>query len=280
MKRKTEESQYIHSRLNNEMLNYRVYVPGKLEKVSVRLVLFLAGGFAGLLFYGGLFLSEGEPTTATYAANTIAFIVIGGLAARLFMPVYISRCLEKRRRKLKAQFKEMLASLSASISSGSNVQKAFEDALSDLRLQYEDHDFIIIEMQEILNGVAQNINFEVMVKDFGERSDNEDIVCFADVFEVCYRKGGDLRSVIQKTYHAINEKMAVTDEIETKLTSNKMQHNVMSIMPIVVVAMLKFTNDTFADNFATPVGVLVNTIAIGIFIASYRYGLKICDIRV
>ena len=74
--------------------------------------------------------------------------------------------------------------------------------------------------------------------------------------------------------------MAVTDEIETKLTSNKMQHNVMSIMPIVVVAMLKFTNDSFADNFATPVGVFVNTIAIGIFIASYRYGLKICSIKV
>ena len=280
MSKKVKESQYINSRLNNAMMNYQVYVPGKSEKFLILTVLFLAGGFVGLIFYGGLFMEEGKATNATYIANTIAFVVTGCLAGKFFMPIYIERRLEKRRLALKLQFKEMLASLSASISSGSNVQKAFEDVLSDLRMQYEEKDFIITEMQEILNGAAQNINFGIMIRDFGERSDNEDIMCFADVFEICYRKGGDLKSVIQKTYYAIGEKMAVTDEIETKLTSNKMQHNVMSIMPIVVVAMLKFTNDSFADNFATPVGVFVNTIAIGIFIASYRYGLKICSIKV
>lgn len=280
MSKKVTEPQYINSRLNNSMLNYRVYVTGKIEKTVVFLVLFFSGGFVGLIFYGGLFLTEGEATTATHIANTVAFIIVGGAAVRFFTPVYTERCLEKRRMKLKNQFKDMLASLAASISSGSNIQKAFEDTLTDLMMQYDENDFIIIEMKEILNGVSQNINFEVMIKDFGERSDNEDIVCFADVFEICYRKGGDLKSVIQKTYSTINEKMAVADEIDTKLTSNKMQHNVMSVMPIVVVAMLKFTNDTFAENFATPVGVLVNTVAIGIFIASYRYGLKICDIKV
>ncbi len=280
MSKKEKGSQYVNSRLNNTMVNYKVYIPGKTEKLFVYLALFCIGGFVGLIFYGGLFLSEGEPTTATSISNAVSFAVIGGLAVKFFFPIYLNTCLEKRRSKLKIQFKEMLASLSASISSGSNVQKAFEDTLSDLLMQYDDNDFIIIELKEILNGVSQNINFEVMIKDFGERSDNEDIVCFADVFEICYRKGGDLKSVIQKTYNTINEKMAVNDEIETKLTSNKMQHNVMSIMPIVVVAMLKFTNDTFADNFATPIGVIVNTVAIGIFIASYRYGLKICDIKV
>lgn len=89
-----------------------------------------------------------------------------------------------------------------------------------------------------------------------------------------------MQSVIQRTYQLVSEKTAVTDEIETKLTSNKMQHNAMSVMPIVVVAMLKFTNDTFAENFATPIGIIVNVVAMGIFIASYRYGLKICDVKV
>ena len=127
--------------------------------------------------------------------------------------------------------------------------------------------------------MRQNINVEVMWDDFGKRSDNEDIVSFADVFAVCYRKGGNMNSVIHRTHSVISEKMTVADEIETKLTANKMQHNVMSIMPIVVVAMLKFTNQSFAANFATPMGVLINTVAIGIFIGAYIYGNKIVDIK-
>lgn len=280
MKRKEQEPQYVTSRLNNPVMNYHVYIPKRIEKTAVTAALFLAGGLTGLLFYGGLFLSDGEATILTYIADIFAFLLVGCASAKLLMPVYLKRCLEKRDMELSNQFKAMLSSLAASMSAGSNVQKAFEDALKDLLMQYDENDYIVMEMREILSGAEQNINFEVMVRDFGDRSGNEDIICFADVFEVCFRKGGNLRTVIQKTYSAISEKLAVSDEIETKLTSNKMQHNVMSIMPIVVVAMLKFTNDTFAENFATPIGVMVNTIAIGIFVVSYRYGLKICDVKV
>jgi len=53
----------------------------------------------------------------------------------------------------------------------------------------------------------------------------------------------------------------------------------MSIMPIAVVMLLRLTNESFAENFATPVGVIVNTIAIGVFIGSYKYGQKIVDIK-
>ncbi len=280
MKKSSQEQQYVMSCLNTPMMNYAVYVPKKSEKIVVNMILFLAGGVIGLLFYGGLFRVDGESTAATYVADLVAILIIGCAVMRLLMPVYVNHALEKRSRALKNQFRAMLSSLSASMSAGSNVQKAFEDALTDLLIQYKEDDYIVKEMREILNGMAQNVNAEVLIRDFGDRSGNEDIVFFADVFEICYRKGGDLKAVIQKTYHSISEKLEIEDEIETKLVSNKMQHNVMSIMPIIVVAMLKFTNDTFAENFATPVGVLVNTVAIGIFIASYRFGLKICDVKV
>ena len=118
-----------------------------------------------------------------------------------------------------------------------------------------------------------------MLKDFAERSGNEDVMSFADVFEICYRKGGDMNFVIQRTHSVISDKMAVADEIETKLTSNKMQHNVMSLMPIALVAMLRMTNESFATNFATPTGVVANTVAIGIFIGAYLYGNKIVEIK-
>ena len=278
-KEKIIEPAYINSPLNNPMPNYAVYVMGKAEKAIVNLIAFIAGGITALIFYGNLFMVDGFATMATHISNVVVFCLLGFLATKFITPMYKARCLEKRRNALKQQFRDMLESLAASFSSGSNVQHAFEAAYEDLKMQYSAKDYIVLEMEEIINGMKQNINVEVMLENFGVRSGNEDVMSFADVFAVCYRKGGNMNSVIHRTHSVISDKMAVADEIETKLTSNKMQHNVMSVMPIVVVAMLKFTNESFAANFATLTGVLVNTLAIGIFVGAYIYGNKIVEIK-
>lgn len=278
-KEKLQEPEFINSPLNNPMPNYAVYVMGKTESFIVRLISFVAGGLVALIFYGNLFMVDGFATLATHISNVVVFVILGLLAIKFLVPMYKKRCLDKRKNALKQQFRDMLESLAASFSSGSNVQMAFESAVEDLKMQYSPKDYIVKEMEEVISGMKQNINVEVMLENFGKRSGNEDIVSFADVFSVCYRKGGNMNSVIHRTHSVISEKMSVADEIETKLTSNKMQHNVMSVMPIAVVAMLRFTNESFAANFATPVGVIVNTIAIGIFVGAYIYGNKIVDVK-
>lgn len=278
-KNKLVEPEYINSPLNNQMLNYRVYRMKKSESIIVKLIAFAVGGSVGLVFYGGLFKIDGFATTYTHISNVLFFTLVGFFAMKFLVPLYVKRSFEKRENKLKMQFRDMLESLASSFSSGSNVTKAFESALSDLKMQYSEKDYVVREMQEIIDGVSQNIGIEVMLRNFGERSGNEDIISFADVFDICYRKGGNMSSVIHRTHSVISEKMAVSDEIETKLTSNKMQHNVMSVMPIVVVALLKLTNESFAANFATLTGVIVNTMAIGIFVGAYKYGQKIVDIK-
>lgn len=278
-KGKIVESAYMSSPLNNPMPNYAVYVMSRAEKIVVNMISFVVGGAVGLIFYGNLFMLDGFATTATYISNIVVFCLLGFLATKFIIPMYKNRCLEKKSGVLKRQFRDMLESLTASFSSGSNVQHAFESAYADLKMQYGEKDYIVLEMEEIINGIRQNINIEVMLQDFGNRSGNEDIISFADVFSICYRKGGNMNFVINRTHSVISDKMVVSDEIETKLTSNKMQHNVMSVMPIVVVAMLRFTNPSFAANFATLTGVLVNTVAIGIFVGAYIYGNKIVAMK-
>ena len=266
--------------LNTEMPNYMVYVFSGLERVAVWLIAFAIGGLVGQIFYSGLFkTSDGTDTLATHISNAVFFVIVGGIAARFLVPLYRQRCLSKQRVKLQKQFLSLLDSLSASFASGSNVSKSFENAHSDLKMQYTERDFIVREANEILDGVAQNVSIELILEDFGKRSGNENIISFAEVFATCYQRGGDMQSVIMRTNDSIREKIMIQDEIETKLTSNKMQLNVMSLMPIIVVGMLRMTNPSFAEAFATPMGVIVNTIAIGIFIGAYKYGQKVVAIK-
>ncbi len=277
--KKKVEYQYVNSLLNNSVLDYKVYILEGIEKNLISLIFFVIGGFVGLVFFGGLFKSDGEATTATIISNIIFFCSIGVVAKKFFIPVYKERQLKKRQEKLRLQFRDMLESLAASFSTGSNMLTAFNSALLDLKRQYQDNDYIILELEEIIGAIGSNIDIEIALKFFGERSGLEDINTFADVFVICYKKGGDMKRVVRQTYDVISDKMAINDEIETKLTSNKLQHNAMSIMPIIVVGMLKMTNADFAESFASIKGVLVNIIAIILFLLAYRYGNKIIDIK-
>ncbi|CDE54285.1 MAG: hypothetical protein V8S39_02755 [Lachnospiraceae bacterium] len=276
---KLQEYQYVNSLINNAVMDYRVYVMNPMEKIIVSIALIIIGGLVGLVFYGGLFKSDGEATLATYISNLIFFMIVGLYARKMFLPIYKNSRLKKRQDKLRKQFRDMMESLSASLSSGSNVLNAFNSALIDLKMQYTESDYIIIELQEIIDCMGSNVNAEEAMHFFGERSGIEDIQTFADVFEICYRRGGDMKRIVRRTYDVISDKMAINDEIETKLTSNKMQHNAMSVMPIAVVALLRVTNASFAESFATVQGVLVNTVAIVIFVSAYKYGKKIIDIK-
>lgn len=278
-KKKEIEYQYVNSLLNNSVLDYKVYVMSRLEKIVVRFIAFIIGGLVGLVFYGGLFKEDGEATLATYISNMIFFCIIGILAGKFFLPMYKNGQMKKRKNTLRLQFRDMLESLSTSFSTGSNVVDSFNSALLDLKMQYKDNDYIVVELKEIIDAMMSNINVEDAIQFLGKRSGIEDIETFADVFTICYRRGGDMKKVVRSTYDVISDKMAINDEIETKLISNKMQHNAMSVMPIIVIALLRVSNPSFAESFASLSGVLVNTIAIIIFVAAYKYGKKIIDVK-
>lgn len=278
-KKKERGPQFIPSPLNNKMLNYQEYYMSPGEKILYTVILMAAGGLLGLLFYGGLFQKNGEATTATMISNIVVFIVMGVCTDRVFMKAVVAWLKEKRMKKLNLQFRDLLDTISASLSAGGTVNNAFMNAKSDMLSQYSEGDYIILELTEIENGLRNGQNLEDMLLSFGERSGIEDIMNFSNVIGSCYRMGGNFKDVVRKTKDIIGDKMTVAEEINTKLASNKLQLNAMCIMPVVLVAMLKSSSASFKENLASPMGVVVTTVALGIFVASYFWGSKIVDIK-
>lgn len=277
--KKEREPKYIPSPLNNNMINYKEYYMSMNEKIGYSLLIFIIGGLVGLVFYGGLFKSDGDATLATHISNIIFFCIMGLIALKFFFKAVIQNLKNKRDNKLQKQFMDMLENLSFSLSSGNTVNDSFLNARGDLLNQYTEKDMIIVELNEIVNGIQNGKTLEEMMQSFGKRSGNEDIENFGNVISNCYRLGGDFNSVIRKTRMILGDKVAISEEINTKLMSNKLQLNAMCIMPIVLVAMLKVSSTSFAQNLSSLLGVIVTTFAIGLFIAAYFWGQKIIDIR-
>lgn len=137
---------------------------------------------------------------------------------------------------------------------------------------------ILGEIRIICTGLDNNINIEQLLLDFAKRCGLSDVTSFANVFEVCNRQGSDLKRIVSETRDILNDKIEIEMEIETMISGNKNELNIMMIMPVIVVLSLSSMGSlTIVTN--SPVNLIVKLSCIGIFVAAYLIGRKIVDIR-
>lgn len=280
-KDKELEPQYYMSASNSPVLNYKVYYMKPLEKVAYFLVAFAVGAVVGYLFYGGIGKDDyGNPTTITTVLNILIPTVVGIIAGKLFLPMRVEQIIEKRRQQVSLQFRDMLDSLNTSLGAGKNVPESFMTVYGDLKVQYEEGSYILNELEVIIAGMRNNVDIEDMLYDFGERTGIDDIKSFANVFKISYRKGGNMKDIIRNTYNILSDKMAIQEEIETIVASNKMEQNIMIVMPIALIGIIKFMSPDFADNFTSATGLISTTIGIVLFGVAYWLGKEFLNIKV
>lgn len=275
------EPQYYRSGTGEQTINYRVYYMSTVEKIAYFLLAFAVGAAVGLLFYGGIGKDEyGTATTVTYILDGLIVLVCGVAAGKLFVPIRTKQILESRQKKLRTQFRDMLEALTTALNAGSNVHDGFLSVEEDLKNQYEEDAFILRELHVINTGLANGFVLEEILADFGRRSGSGDIQNFADVFQICYRQGGNIKTTIQNSTEIITDKMSIEEEIETTVSGSKNEQYILLVMPVILIGMIKLSSGDFANNFTTLTGVISTTIGVAMFVASYFLGKKLLDIRV
>ena len=185
--KKALEPQYYTSATNMPTYNYKVYYMKPIEKILYFLLAFVVGAAVGYLFYGGIGKNElGEPTTLTWILNFSISGVVGIIAGIAFIPMRTKQIIEKQRKKLNTQFRDMLEAFNTSLGAGKNVVDSFHAVYEDLKVQYDEGAYILKELEVIISGMANNVDTEDLLADFGSRSGIEDITSFANVFKICY----------------------------------------------------------------------------------------------
>lgn len=276
--KKAPEPQYFKSAINTPVVNYRVYYLSRKEKILYFILAFVVGAFVGYTFYGGIGRNEfGEPTVITYILDVVISVGVGFSAGKLFLPVRQDQILKKRQTDLSHQFRDMLECFSTSLGAGRNVTDSFKAAYQDLNNQYEEGAFILNELKVINVGIANGVNAEDLLRDFGRRSGIPDIEDFANVFEISYRRGGSIKDVIRNTYEILSDKMQISEEIETMITGSKSELNLMLVLPLAMILLIKSSSPEFSANFVTPAGLASTTIALVFTVAAYMVGRKILD---
>ncbi len=275
------EPQYYMSKVNTPVLNYKIHYMKKTERAFYFIIAFIVGVAIGYLFYGGIGVDEyGDPTTVTYVLNVLIPTTVGLIAGKMFIPIRTKQIIEKRRKELSSQFRDLLSGLTTALGTGANVIDSFISVRQDLKVQYDDDAYILKELDVIIAGVENNNSIEDLLYDFGVRSGIEDIKDFSNVFKITYRKGGNFKEIIKNTNEILGDKLEINEEIDTTVSGSKMEEKMMIAMPIFLVGIIKSLSPDFAANFVTPAGIAATTAGVIMFIVAYFVARKVLDIKI
>ena len=198
-------------------------------------------------------------------------LIVSAILAAVFyaaLPRYKEGILKKRRQEMLRQFRDLLYSISASVSSGRNMAGALKEAKTFCGTSYEKTDYIMLELDHMTamleNGNATDTE---VIYDFARRSGLEDIEDFAKIYENCKISGADLKQAINTAVHLIGDKIELEGELQTLLSQKIFEGRIVGLSPFIIVLMIRLT----APDYISPMtestqGLVVTTIAVGLML--------------
>lgn len=253
---------------NNEVDNFINYDNFKLEGVEAKkyyicscISLFLIG----YIFYHNLIVS---------VSVTLLTIPI--------KKFYIKLKLKQQKENLRQQFRDLLYSLSSSISAGRQMSEALIEGNTNLAFMYGEMEPIMLELKYMTKSIRESrATDEILLKDFAYRSGIEEIISFADVYSTCRTTGANVGEMISKAAEVLMDKMALDKEIKTLTAQKKVEAKIISSMPIVVIVFLNIVSPGYLDSlYHTVLGHIIMTASLAIIFISYYIMNKIVEVKV
>ena len=187
----------------------------------------------------------------------------------------------RKQQNFRFQFKEMIQSLESALSVGYSLENALKEADKDLHRIYKEEDMILRELSFMMRQVQMNIPVEQTFRELSERVQDEDVETFVTVFAMAKRSGGDAVEIIRNAVRQMGEKIDVEREIVTIMAAKKLEFRIMTLIPFGMILYLRMSfPEFFQVLYGNPVGVVVMSICLLIYLIAYLCGKKMVEIEV
>lgn len=210
-----------------------------------------------------------------------------GLLLALGSPLYprmLERSLRfKRRDLLKSQFGLALQAMAASLRAGASLRTAVERATVDLERMLAGQPFtpMVTELERVVRDMQLGFSLEEALVRFRDRVQLEDVTDFAGAVLLCRVHGGNVATVMASIAEIIEDKISIRQQIQTLTAGKRMEGNLITFAPPVMVAVLSFTAPGYLSplytRFAGQVMLVVGTACL---IAAYLIGRRLMEIEV
>ena len=214
-----------------------------------------------------------------YRSLTAFIVLIPGFL--FYSKLRLKQAERERRKNLALQFRESILAVSTALNAGYSVENSFIEAWHDMKRMYGDEAMITEEYKKIVMKLRDNEQIEYIIREFGRNSGVEDINDFAAVFEAAKRIGGDMTKIIKRASSNISEKIDVKREIDTAVSSRRLETRIMEVMPFGILMYLQAGSpELISVLYQGMAGRIIMTAALVIYAAAVFMAEKIIDIEV
>lgn len=245
------------------MEDYRVYHYSKTE----------------LLCYLAEYLALDAGISYLFYRSWIAFVLF--LPAVLWLLMDKKEALKKARRsRLKIEFLTAIRTVATSLNAGYSVENAFAETARELKKIYSEDALIVREFDWIAGQLYVNQPLERLLENLANRSEEEDIQNFSDVFQVAKRSGGDILAIIRNTVYCISQKTEAKREIEVAISAKKMEQKLMEVIPCFILIYVDLGSPEFLNQmYGNLTGICVMTLCLLVYAFACIWAGKITDIE-
>lgn len=220
-------------------------------KDYMEMIFFAAGvGFAsGYLFYDSIAVGTG-----------IAFLTAA------LKPRYIASKIEKRRKILLLQFRDLLYSISSSLSVGRSMSQALEESIDFWQGVYSPEDFIMVELSYMVRKIREGNESDVNVlEDFASRSGLTDVWDFVNVYKNCRSSGGNMILAVNRAASIIGDKIMLEKELESLMAQKRFEGRIVMLAPFAIMLFLKIVSPEYLKPLtASSKGMIIATAALAL----------------
>ena len=133
--------------------------------------------------------------------------------------------------QISIEFREGLQGIAAALQAGYSMENALEES----------------QMQRMSYELQLNQPIEEVFYRFGQLTQVEDVMRFAQVLHIAKRTGGDLIAITRMTADRISEKMEVKREILVMIAGKQMEAQIMKMMPLAIILYFWVFSPGFLD---------------------------------
>ncbi len=194
--------------------------------------------------------------------------------------VYKKKQLEDWRWQMNLEFREVMTAVSAALNAGYSVENSFKEAREDLMLLYGSNSVMVKELDKINSQITLNRPLEIVLMEFAQYCQVEDISNFAEVFHTAKRTGGNLIETARSTADKISAKIETSREIRTMVAGKKMEGRIMAYIPLGIIVYFWVSSPGFLDCLYVPGGRIFMTALLIVYLAAFKWSERIGVISV
>lgn len=188
---------------------------------------------------------------------------------------------QKKKDAAREEFKELMLVTATGQKAGYSAENAFLSSYQDMKGLYGEDSSVCHMLRFLKLGRENNTSFSILWKQMGNLIGLEEIIEFAQVYEISQKSSGNMAVIMEKTADIIVQKIETEKEIAVLLSARRLEQRIMNIMPFTIMGYINITSPSYFQGlYHSSAGILIMSLCLMVYIGAYVLSVYIISIKI